>query len=423
MDSIANGLQEMVEHERGKLLKLRGELENINNPLGYQKFREEEQVKEEIIDALTAVLEARSSGTYSDKNSLEGILNTLKDDYEDTGKAIVSKALSRRRSRQKAISAIEKELKRERRSHAKRQVKLVILVAAVTYLINKMHRDVRFRERVVGSVGHVYSLWRIKVVPACHFGFRWLNQRRKAILRALGPGGALPSRNNSSVQVGEGEGEWEDHFELGERERHNRPPTTDRRSVASSTVQDPLKRRGSSRYSNHSHNGGKKKGQQQQREKAHTHRRKFSEVRRKFEDREDQEEQQQQEEEEEYHGQEPHTVAVGRRSSSEEKMKREVSKASQEETDVFFSSFNEEKEKSHSKKKLPTAFFCPITKDVMRYPVIAADGHTYEREAIKKWLNEHKTSPTTNLVLHHTHVIPNHSLKSAIEEFDFDDEK
>jgi len=54
---------------------------------------------------------------------------------------------------------------------------------------------------------------------------------------------------------------------------------------------------------------------------------------------------------------------------------------------------------------------------IMSDPVIAADGHTYEREAIKTWLREHKTSPRTNLELRHTHVIPNHSLKSAIQEF------
>merc|ERR1711933_202757 len=95
LEGISNGLKEMVEHERGKLLKLRGELESINNPLGYQKFREEEAVKEEIIDALQAVYEAKN---FTDKDSLEGVLKTLQDDYEDTGKKIVSKALSRRRA-------------------------------------------------------------------------------------------------------------------------------------------------------------------------------------------------------------------------------------------------------------------------------------------------------------------------------------
>ncbi len=121
MTSISNGLREMVEQERGKLLKLRGELENINSPGGYERFREEQAVKEEIIDALQAVQEAKK---FSDKHSLEAVLSTLKDDFSDdgTGKEIVSKALSRRRARAKAISAIENELKIKRRRHAANQV-------------------------------------------------------------------------------------------------------------------------------------------------------------------------------------------------------------------------------------------------------------------------------------------------------------
>jgi hypothetical protein len=35
----------------------------------------------------------------------------------------------------------------------------------------------------------------------------------------------------------------------------------------------------------------------------------------------------------------------------------------------------------------------------MRDPVIAADGHTYEQEAIEAWLRSHNTSPMTNAQL------------------------
>ena len=38
-------------------------------------------------------------------------------------------------------------------------------------------------------------------------------------------------------------------------------------------------------------------------------------------------------------------------------------------------------------------FSCPITRELMRDPVIAADGHTYDREAIEMWLRNHNTSP------------------------------
>lgn len=36
---------------------------------------------------------------------------------------------------------------------------------------------------------------------------------------------------------------------------------------------------------------------------------------------------------------------------------------------------------------------CPITKVPMREPVIAEDGHTYDREAIEKWLSLKGVSP------------------------------
>jgi hypothetical protein len=38
-----------------------------------------------------------------------------------------------------------------------------------------------------------------------------------------------------------------------------------------------------------------------------------------------------------------------------------------------------------------------ITQELMEDPVFTADGHTYERWAITKWLNEKKTSPQTGL--------------------------
>jgi hypothetical protein len=38
---------------------------------------------------------------------------------------------------------------------------------------------------------------------------------------------------------------------------------------------------------------------------------------------------------------------------------------------------------------------CPITLQVFRDPVVAADGRTYERAAIVQWISEHGTSPFT----------------------------
>ena len=65
------------------------------------------------------------------------------------------------------------------------------------------------------------------------------------------------------------------------------------------------------------------------------------------------------------------------------------------------------------------AFMCPIGHDLMRKPVIAADGHTYESENIEKLfaLNAGETfrSPMTNAEFTKTDLYPNHALKSMIE--------
>ena len=66
---------------------------------------------------------------------------------------------------------------------------------------------------------------------------------------------------------------------------------------------------------------------------------------------------------------------------------------------------------------IPHSFLCPITCDVKDRPVVAADGHSYELEAITRWLESHTTSPLTNATLHTTVLIPNVALRSAIEEW------
>lgn len=66
----------------------------------------------------------------------------------------------------------------------------------------------------------------------------------------------------------------------------------------------------------------------------------------------------------------------------------------------------------------PSYFICPIFQDVMIDPHIAADGFTYEAEAIRSWLDGgHDTSPMTNMRLEHNELIPNRVLRSAIQEW------
>jgi Leucine-rich repeat (LRR) protein len=67
---------------------------------------------------------------------------------------------------------------------------------------------------------------------------------------------------------------------------------------------------------------------------------------------------------------------------------------------------------------VPDSFRCPITQDVMVDPVIVFEtGHTYERSAIETWLHTHNTDPKTNVQLRSKNLVPNHSLRTSIEEF------
>jgi hypothetical protein len=54
----------------------------------------------------------------------------------------------------------------------------------------------------------------------------------------------------------------------------------------------------------------------------------------------------------------------------------------------------------------------------MEDPHVAADGFTYEGEAISRWFERgHETSPMINKRLPHTSLVPNLALRSAIQEW------
>nr|CAD1820636.1 unnamed protein product [Ananas comosus var. bracteatus] len=65
----------------------------------------------------------------------------------------------------------------------------------------------------------------------------------------------------------------------------------------------------------------------------------------------------------------------------------------------------------------PNHFICPILQEVMDEPYVASDGYTYDRKAIEMWLSMNDKSPMTNLRLPNKNLIPNHSLRSAIEDW------
>jgi hypothetical protein len=65
---------------------------------------------------------------------------------------------------------------------------------------------------------------------------------------------------------------------------------------------------------------------------------------------------------------------------------------------------------------LPADFTCPITLDKMKDPVVASDGHSYERSAIEEILRgPHPLSPLTRATLGTT-LVPNLNLRRRIED-------
>ena len=66
----------------------------------------------------------------------------------------------------------------------------------------------------------------------------------------------------------------------------------------------------------------------------------------------------------------------------------------------------------------PSCFLCPITHLIMRDPHCCTDGHSYEKEAISKWLQSHATSPLTRQHLESKALFPNRALSGAIEEWE-----
>ena len=62
-----------------------------------------------------------------------------------------------------------------------------------------------------------------------------------------------------------------------------------------------------------------------------------------------------------------------------------------------------------------SAFYCPITCNVMVDPVVDPDGNSYERAAIEEWLGRTGLSPITRNAMTVGDLIVNRALKDAID--------
>lgn len=70
------------------------------------------------------------------------------------------------------------------------------------------------------------------------------------------------------------------------------------------------------------------------------------------------------------------------------------------------------------KVEFPPEFLCPITQEVMAYPVTTSQGHTYEWENIARWFKAgNSKDPITGNNLNNAILYPNHALRSLINNF------
>lgn len=65
----------------------------------------------------------------------------------------------------------------------------------------------------------------------------------------------------------------------------------------------------------------------------------------------------------------------------------------------------------------PQSFLCPITCEIMVDPVMDADGNTYERWAITRWLEKSQQSPITRMPIASRMLVPNRALKAIIDDW------
>mmetsp|Transcript_629 Transcript_629/g.1475 ORF Transcript_629/g.1475 Transcript_629/m.1475 type:complete len:87 (+) Transcript_629:405-665(+) len=71
---------------------------------------------------------------------------------------------------------------------------------------------------------------------------------------------------------------------------------------------------------------------------------------------------------------------------------------------------------------LPSLICCPITGNIMTDPVVAADGHTYERSAIEHVFAQSPgsgevLSPVTKKALAHRHLVPNAAVQEMASRY------
>ena len=76
-----------------------------------------------------------------------------------------------------------------------------------------------------------------------------------------------------------------------------------------------------------------------------------------------------------------------------------------------------EAEASKAMLQIEEELSCPIRGTIFKDPFTCSSGHTFERDAIKTWLQDHgKTCPATRMIITN-YIVPNYSLRTVLEKF------
>jgi U-box domain len=66
---------------------------------------------------------------------------------------------------------------------------------------------------------------------------------------------------------------------------------------------------------------------------------------------------------------------------------------------------------------VPTEYTCPITLELLKWPMISKYGHTFEKNAILAWLKKESTCPLSRQPLSTKCLRPNYSLRQEIQQW------
>jgi STIP1 family protein 1 len=63
------------------------------------------------------------------------------------------------------------------------------------------------------------------------------------------------------------------------------------------------------------------------------------------------------------------------------------------------------------------SFFCPISQEIMKDPVITPQGISFDRQSILEWLKRDNKCPITKMALKESDLITNYALKNTIDDY------